>query len=81
MDTTKHERRTWMPAYALTIGVVTTLLLAVRLFSRVTRAGGRWGVDDVFITIAWAVATASVGVLVKRTCRRNFLSRDLLTQP
>jgi hypothetical protein len=42
-----------MPAYAITIQVITTLLLAIRLISRAKRVGGRVGIDDVLIFFAW----------------------------
>jgi hypothetical protein len=71
MDYTNHEKRTWMPAYAITLEIVTTLLLSIRLLSRVNRTGGRLGLDDVFITIAWAIATVNIGLIVK--CTFNLL--------
>jgi hypothetical protein len=46
-------RRTWMLPFGLTIEIVTTLLLAVRLISRSKRLGGNPGFDDVLIVIAW----------------------------
>jgi hypothetical protein len=72
MDYTNHERRTWIPAYAITIEIVTTLLLAIRLLSRVNKTGGRLGLDDVFITIAWAIATVNIGLIVKCMLLQHF---------
>jgi hypothetical protein len=46
-------KRTWMPAYAISIQVFTTVLLGVRLASRFKRHGGRPGMDDLFIVLAW----------------------------
>ena len=60
MATLSHERRTWMPAYALSIQVLMTVLLGIRLVSRFQRMGGRLGLDDVFISIAWIIATAGI---------------------
>lgn len=60
-----------MPAYAITIEIVTTLLLAIRLLSRVNRTGGKLGLDDVFITIAWAIATVNIGLIVKCMLLQN----------
>jgi hypothetical protein len=48
-----HSRRGWMPAYAITVQAVTTLLLTIRLISRFNRTGGRLGMDDVLISLAW----------------------------
>ena len=48
-------RRTWMPPYAITIEVITTSLLAIRLASRFKHLGGRPGLDDVFVTTAWVL--------------------------
>jgi hypothetical protein len=52
-DGLDHTRRGWMPAYAITIQVITTLLLGIRLISRVKGVGGRVGIDDVLIFFAW----------------------------
>jgi hypothetical protein len=52
------ERRTWMPAYACTIIVVTTVLLGIRLVSRLHKFGGGLGLDDIFIVLGYVVAVA-----------------------
>jgi hypothetical protein len=49
-----------MPVYALTIQVVMTVLLGIRLISRFQRMGGRLGLDDAFISMAWIIGTAGV---------------------
>jgi hypothetical protein len=49
------HRRTWMTPYAVTIEIVTTVLLGVRLGSRISTLGGRPGIDDVLITGGWLV--------------------------
>lgn len=67
MDLQNHERRTWMPAYALTIQTLATLLIGIRFLSRVNGTGGRFGLDDAFIGIAWAIATVNIGLIVKCT--------------
>jgi hypothetical protein len=51
---------------------VMTILLWTRLLSRCWRIGGRFGIDDVFITIAWIFAMAwgtliVIGSLLFRT--------------
>jgi hypothetical protein len=47
-----------MPIYAITIEVITTVLLGVRLISRFNKLGGRLGLDDIFIVLGWIVAVA-----------------------
>ena len=41
------ERRTWMPAYAIPLVVVSTLLITLRLTLRLRKRGGGFGLDDV----------------------------------
>jgi hypothetical protein len=67
MDGLSHERREWLPAYMVGLQVVTTLLLGVRLLSRITWRGGGLGLDDFFITLGWAVGTANTGVSIYGT--------------
>ncbi|MCK8168216.1 hypothetical protein LXA15_17595, partial [Erwinia amylovora] len=62
---TNHERRTWMPAYALAMQILSTLLVSIRLLSRVNGSGGSFGFDDVFIAVAWALATVNIGLIIK----------------
>ncbi|MFH7813322.1 hypothetical protein ACH0C8_15535, partial [Acetobacter lovaniensis] len=59
-----HEVRHWMPAYAITIQVITTILLTIRLISRFTRTGGQVGLDDALITIAWVFGLAMTVLVV-----------------
>ena len=54
-----HNRRTWMPAFSLTMLIAATLLLGIRLFSRIRRNAGTFGLDDVFVTLGWAAATVA----------------------
>ncbi|KAF2666398.1 hypothetical protein BT63DRAFT_57742 [Microthyrium microscopicum] len=46
-------RREWMLPFALVIEIVTTVLLVIRIFSRISKLGGQAGVDDILIVIAW----------------------------
>jgi hypothetical protein len=48
-----------MPEYIISIHAIMTILLCIRLVSRFQRYGGRPGLDDVFITLAWIVSTAN----------------------
>jgi hypothetical protein len=59
-----HDRRGWMPAYAIPIQVITAMFLAVRVCSRLHRNGGRLGIDDVFVVLGWMTATAASGLVV-----------------
>jgi len=47
-----------MPAYAITIQVTTSILLVIRLFSRILRTKARAGLDDAFIVVAWLFGLA-----------------------
>jgi hypothetical protein len=65
MDTLPHDTRQWMPAYALTMEVATTLLLGTRLYSRLRHAAGSPGLDDVFITLSWITSTVSIALIIE----------------
>jgi hypothetical protein len=49
------HRRVWFTPYAVVIEIITTILLGIRLGSRISKLGGRPGIDDVLITIGWLV--------------------------
>jgi hypothetical protein len=44
-----------MTPYAISIEIVTTLLLGIRLTSRISKFGGQLGLDDILILIAWTI--------------------------
>jgi hypothetical protein len=52
------QKREWMPAYAISIQVVTSVLLGIRLVSRFNVLGGRLGLDDIFVVFGWVLAVA-----------------------
>ena len=55
-----HNRRTWMPEFLITILTISTILLGVRLTSRIRGfGGGSPGIDDVFIIFGWLFSLAS----------------------
>src|ERR1700744_6671599 len=61
MLTLSHEERNWLPAYTITLWVAASLLLIIRLLSRwrlfkCQQAAAQFGVDDLFITLAWALS-------------------------
>jgi hypothetical protein len=53
-----REMRNWMPAYVIAIEAATTLLLSIRLLSRLRRTESQPGLDDIFIFIAWLLGVA-----------------------
>jgi hypothetical protein len=56
-DFSNKQERNWMPAYALTVQIVTTFLLWTRILNRFTTRG-QVGFDDVMIFLAWILGTA-----------------------
>jgi len=75
------ERRTWLPAYAITIQVVTTVLLAIRIISRLNKLGGRPGMDDVFIVLAWILGLVLTILIVYGAIHLGWDRHMLLTPP
>jgi hypothetical protein len=59
-----HDRRTWMPAYAIPLQVLTTILLGIRMLSRFSRSSGRLGLDDGFLIIGWVLSTAAGSLVI-----------------
>jgi hypothetical protein len=49
------DRRTWFTPYAVVVEIITTVLLGIRLGSRISKLGGRPGIDDVLITGGWLI--------------------------
>lgn len=47
------ERRRWMPAYSITLIVVSTILTFLRLILRLRRHGGGFGLDDALLIPSW----------------------------
>jgi hypothetical protein len=62
-----------MPAYGITIASVTTVLLAIRLFSRFQGSSGRLGLDDLCLVVGWALATAAI--VISLLCEHETLVR------
>ena len=52
-NTVDPERRHWFIPYASVLEVVSTLVLAVRLWTRGGKRGGGLGPDDLLIILAW----------------------------
>jgi hypothetical protein len=64
-----------MMPYALTIQVATTLLIAIRVFSRFKRIGGKAGVDDGLIVFAWITGAGVTGCCIYGEPKKtNFFS-------
>lgn len=72
-----HSERNWLPAYALTIQIVVTFLVWVRIISRLT-TNGRAGFDDVLIFFAWILGTLMTAacILCMYTPRFDTTSTD-----
>jgi urea transporter len=69
MDSLSHEQRNWLPAYTITLCVAASVLLCIRLASRLhilkcQQTAGQFGIDDLFITIAWALSIAWSALIV-----------------
>ena len=75
MDQLSHSRREWLPAYDITLQVITTLLIGIRLLSRFHHTGGILGIDDLFISIAWAITTAGNALILLCMLNICFLLR------
>lgn len=58
------ERRKWMPAYALTLIVISTILVILRLILRLRRHGGGFGLDDALLVPSWMLLVAFTVVVV-----------------
>jgi hypothetical protein len=52
------ERRFGLAPFAFFMQILMTVVLAGRIWARVTRRAGRFGADDLIIIIAWAFGTA-----------------------
>lgn len=46
-------RREWMPAFAMSWQVASTLLVFGRFYLRIRRISGPFGLDDIFMLVAW----------------------------
>lgn len=64
-DSLSHDRKTAMPALAVSIEVVTTVLLWMRVGSRFSTAHSTIGIDDILIFAAWVTGLGlTVAVLL-----------------
>lgn len=62
------HRRTWMTPYAVTIEILTTVLLGIRLGSRISKLGGRPGLDDILITAGWLIGLGLTITVIYGLC-------------
>lgn len=53
------EERTWLPGYSIAWSVLVTAFVVGRLYLRVRNRSGAFGLDDVFIIIAYVRARFS----------------------
>lgn len=49
------QRRIWVAPFGITLLAITTLVVAVRLYARITRMAGGFGIDDGLIIFAWVM--------------------------
>ena len=49
-------RRPWLPAVAMTLLGVSTVLISGRFYLRARRQAGDFGLDDLFIFVGWFVS-------------------------
>jgi hypothetical protein len=68
MDDLSHKKREWLPAYLISTQVIATVLLGIRLLSRIQWKGGGLGLDDLFITLGWVISTANTGLAIYGSC-------------
>jgi hypothetical protein len=62
------ERRAWLPAYVISIQVVTTILLWIRIGGRLAgKSTSGLGIDDFLIVIAWILGTTLAALAVLGT--------------
>jgi hypothetical protein len=68
--------RTWILPFAAVMETLAFIFIAIRLASRIhpTHAGGRLGIDDLFIVIGWIFQMASTVLMVKRKSFCSVLS-------
>jgi hypothetical protein len=46
-------RRYWAAPFSIVLCVISTLVVAARVYARITRTAGAFGLDDVLIIFAW----------------------------
>ncbi|QIW97513.1 hypothetical protein AMS68_003031 [Peltaster fructicola] len=46
-------RRTWLPGYSIALQVISTILVATRLWLRASKQAGAWGWDDFLLIPTW----------------------------
>jgi hypothetical protein len=72
LDGLNHDRKTAMPALAVSIEVVTTVLLWMRIGSRFSTAHSTLGIDDILIVAAWITGLGlTVAVLLGECILRS----------
>ena len=49
------QRRIWVAPFGIILLCITTVVIAVRLYARITRMAGGFGLDDSLIILAWVM--------------------------
>lgn len=57
-NTKDPEKRYWAVPFSIVLAVISTLVVGARVYARLTRAAGAFGLDDVLIIISWVSTMA-----------------------
>jgi len=76
MEKLPYDQHDCMGPYAITLEIVATLLLWVRLISRFWTK--KLGLDDLFILIGWIFGIAGITITLLGGCRENIINRDYM---
>ena len=55
------EERNWMLPYGAVLATISTIVIALRLYSRIR---GQLGLDDFFIVLAWMMSIVSTALTI-----------------
>jgi hypothetical protein len=56
-----HEERNWMLPYGAVLASISTIVIALRLYSRIP---GTLGLDDFFIVLAWIMSIVTTALTI-----------------
>jgi len=63
------QRRIWVVPLGIVLLCITTLVMAVRLYARITRMAGGFGLDDTLMIFAWVMWYSLSRECVTDDCR------------
>jgi hypothetical protein len=64
--------RNWMLPYGATLATISTIVIALRLYSRMPN---KLGLDDFFIVLAWILSTATTALTIFSTTPRFMMGK------